>query len=129
VVTLAGQVVQQPAVGRVAGGSGHQSVNRSLQRLDLGGELPGVQGGSVAVLAQRQCVLQDAAHRVRGLGLPGDRVADQLTAAPQQMRQAALMGGMLEAAVGRPAVAFQPAGVASPRIAAASLKPRPCPIR
>ena len=98
VVTLAGQVVQQPTVGRVAGGPGHQAVNRGLQRPDLGGELPGLQDAGVAVLAQRQRVLQDAAHRVRGLGLPGDRVADQLPAAPQQMRKAGLMGGMLEAA-------------------------------
>jgi hypothetical protein len=99
-------VVQQPAVGRVAGGPGYQSVNRGLQRLDLGGELPGIQRAGVAVSAQRQRVLQDAAHRVWGLGLPGDRVADQLSAAPQQVRQAALVGGMLKAAVGRPAVAL-----------------------
>ena len=49
---------------------------------------------------------------MRGLGLPSDRVADQLLAAPQRMRQAGLMGGVLEAAVGRLAVAFQHAGVA-----------------
>jgi hypothetical protein len=119
VVTLACQVVEQPTVGRVAAGPGHQSVHRGLQTLDLG-ELPGLQDVGVAVLAQRQRVLQEAAHRVRGLGLPGDRIAEQLPAAPQQVRQAALVGGMLEAAVGRPAVAFDRPGIALPSTAAAS---------
>jgi hypothetical protein len=37
-------------------------------------------------------MLKQAAHRVRGLGLPDDRVADELVAAPQQVRQTGLVG-------------------------------------
>ncbi|HEV8653604.1 MAG TPA: hypothetical protein VG276_30445 [Actinomycetes bacterium] len=42
----------------------------------------------VAALLQAQRMLKQAGHRVRGLGLPGDRVADELVAAPQRVRQA-----------------------------------------
>ena len=47
-----------------------------------------------------------------GLGLPAVGVGDQLAAATQQVRQAGLVGRVPEAAVGRPAVALQHAGVA-----------------
>jgi hypothetical protein len=55
VLVLPAQVVQQPAVGQVAGGPGHQPVHRSLQPRHLGGELAGVQGagGSAGIPGRR----------------------------------------------------------------------------
>ena len=56
-------------------------------------------------------MLQDPAHRVRGLGLPPVGVSDQFPAASQQVRQAALVGRMDEAAIRRPAVPLDRPGV------------------
>jgi hypothetical protein len=77
----------------------------------LGLGLGGVQLVGVARRPCRQGSLEDAPDRVRGLGLATLGVIQQLTAAAQQVRQAGLMGGGGEPAVGRPPIAFQHPGV------------------
>jgi hypothetical protein len=112
VPAFVGEVAQQPAVGRVVGRPGDELVDLGVQAVGLGGQGRPVQGAGLVGGAQRQGVLQEAAHRVGGLGLPRDGVADELAAAPEQVRQAALVGRGGELAVGRPAVAFQHPAVA-----------------
>ena len=65
-------------------------------------------------VAERERMRKDAAHRVRGAGLPAVGVSDMLPAASEQVRQTALVVRVGEAAVRRPAVAFQHPGVALP---------------
>jgi hypothetical protein len=100
-VAFASQVVQQPPVGWVDGLTGQQPVNGGPEPLGLGLDLGGVQLVGVARRPCRQGSLEDAADRARGLGLATLGVIQQLTAAAQQVRQAGLMGGAGEPAVGR----------------------------
>jgi hypothetical protein len=81
---LPGQAVQQSAVRRVADRPGHEPVHRGLQHRHLS-----AQRAAAKLAASRpSCsMLKQAGQRVRGLGLPGDRVADELVAAPQRVRQ------------------------------------------
>jgi hypothetical protein len=111
VLALVGQVVEQSAVGWVAGGPGHQLVDLRAETVCRSGEGDGVHGAGVVGVAEGERVLKDAAHRVRGVGLAPVGVGDQLPAAAQQVRQAALVARVREAAIRRPAVAFQHAGI------------------
>ena len=110
-LTLAGEMVEQSAVGWVAGGPGHELVDLRAEAVCRSGEGDGVHGASVVGVAEGERVLKDAAHRVRGAGLAPVGVGDQLPAAAQQVRKAALVARVREAAVRRPAVAFQHAGI------------------
>jgi hypothetical protein len=112
VLALAGEMVQQPAVGRVAGPPTKEPVDRRAKALGLGSDGGGVQVPAVAGVAHRQGTLKDPAHRVRGAGLPPLGVADQLDAAAQQVRQAALVGGVGELPVRRPAITLDDPGIA-----------------
>lgn len=110
VLALPTQVVRQSAVGRVDGGAGHQLVDRLGAAVDLGGQVLGGKLASVAGSPQPKRLSEDAADRVRGLGLPPIGIGDELTAAPQQVRQARLMGRVGELAVRRPAVTLDDPG-------------------
>jgi hypothetical protein len=106
-IAFAGQMVQQPPVGWVGGASGKQPVDGRTQPLDFASDLGGIQLVGVTLVADQEGTLEDAAHRVWGLGLPALGVGQQLTAAAQQVRQAGLVRCGDEPAVGRPPVAFQ----------------------
>jgi hypothetical protein len=111
VPTLSGQVVQQPTVGRVASAAGHQLVDLRLEASSFRGQGGRIQRAGVVGVPQPQRMLQDPAHRVRGLGLPPVGVSDQFPAASQQVRQAGLVGRMDQAAIRRPAVPLDRLGV------------------
>jgi hypothetical protein len=120
VLAFAGEVVEQPAVGWVAGGPGHQLVELRAEAVGLAGQGGPIQGARVVGVAERERMRKDAAYRVRGADLPAVGVGEQLQAASQQVRKAALVARVGEAAVRRPAVAFQHSGVALAETWAAS---------
>ena len=68
-----------------------QPIDYRAQPLGLGHGLDGVQLAGVARIPCRQGSPEDAADRMRGLGLAALGIIQQLTAAPQQVRQAGLM--------------------------------------
>jgi hypothetical protein len=70
VLALGGEVVEQPPVGRVAGGPGHQLVELRAEAVCLAGEGGPIQGARVVGVAEGERVQQDAAYRVRGAGCP-----------------------------------------------------------
>jgi hypothetical protein len=80
-VALAGQVVQQPPVGWIDGSACQQPVDRNAEPLGLGGGLGGVQLAAVTSVPCRQGAKQDAAHRMRRLGLAPLGVIQQLATA------------------------------------------------
>jgi hypothetical protein len=72
VLALPAQVVQQSAVGRMTGRPGDELVDLRPQALGSVGQRGRVQGAGVVGVPQPKCVLQEAADRMRSLGLPGD---------------------------------------------------------
>jgi hypothetical protein len=100
---LPAHVGDQAPVGLVARGAPAEGPQPLLQAGDLPGQnLPHKTG-----VADGQRVVEDAAQGVGDLGLAGHRVLDHPGGAPQQMRKAALVAGLIETPVGRPAVALQ----------------------
>ena len=80
---------------------------RRLEVCDLQVELVGIDHILVALVAQRERVLENPAGGVRDARLPCDRVRDQLASAAQQVRMTRLMAGIGELPVGRPPIPFQ----------------------
>jgi hypothetical protein len=75
-LALGGQVVEQPPVGRVAGGPGHQLVDLRAEAVCLGDQHGLIHGTCVVGVAEEERMLEDAAHRVRGAGLPAVGVGE-----------------------------------------------------
>src|SRR5579884_889635 len=107
---------QQPTVGLVRRLDLEQLVGAPLEVLDAQPELLRVDHLALAaflgrrplaLITQAERVLEQPPDRVRNAGLAGERVLDQPGRALEQMRVAGLMGGVLEAAIRRPAVALQ----------------------
>jgi hypothetical protein len=104
VVRLACRVVQQPTVGRGAAGPGGPPRPPAPGPRRRAGWRPGCRrrGRSAAPARARG----GGAPRWGVVACPATRSLGSSQPAPQQLRQAALVAGILEAAVGRPAVGF-----------------------
>ena len=76
-VAFAAEMVQQPPVGWIDGAPGNKPVDRGAEPLGLGRELGSVQLAGVTLVAGRKRALEDAADRVRGLGLGSPTSAER----------------------------------------------------
>jgi hypothetical protein len=101
------------------------SAKSSLQLVQFGLEVLLGDLASVAPITRLESANQDRLDRLRDLPAPTPSHLQHLPALPQQVREAGLVHGLLELAVGSPAVAGQQARVVLPISSAASSKPRP----
>jgi hypothetical protein len=73
VLALGGQVVEESAVGRVAGGPGHQLVDLRAEAVGLGDQPGLIRGSGVVGVAEGERVLEDAGAPRAGCGLARGR--------------------------------------------------------
>src|ERR1700756_3627592 len=97
----------QPPVRLVRRSHRQQLVGPVVQVSDPKPELLGVDHVLIALIAQRERVLEDPAGGVRDTRLSGDRISDQLPRPPEQMRMAGLVLGVREPPIRRPPVTLQ----------------------
>jgi hypothetical protein len=129
VLALVGEVPKQPAVRRVRWAHRKQLVGPLAKLGDAHAELLGVEDILVALIAQRERVLEDPAGGVRNARLPRHRIRDQLPGPSEQVRCTGLMLGGCEPSIGRPSIALQDTRVARAEDLLASSYPRPAAIR
>jgi hypothetical protein len=99
------KVGEQAAVGLMGGAHPKQLVGPLVQVAHAQVQLAGVD--HLALVAQRERVLEDPSGGVRDARLPSDRVGDQLAGPPQQTRMRGLVLGIGELPIGRPPIALQ----------------------